>query len=304
MTNDTIVTDLEQLGFTSNEASVYLVLIQKGALTATALAAATRLARTAVYPTINSLVDQGLVEAGAGYGSKFSAVPAERALPHLMLERERLTRQVVERISALEEPEESVSDQVIQVIRNPRAVLERFERLQLEAEHEIAVFSKPPYFNRGGNEAEEKALRRGVRARAIYEKAGLEDPAIKPYFRNWIAAGEEARIYDGELPHKLAVFDSKVALMPLIVPGHQAKTVLIRHPQMAQTLSLGFEYLWERSEPIAKAAGATRATRKSKPDQNHPCLSHNGRRARPAKKYMARRREYLNRSKTNDETSP
>src|SRR5438046_4044194 len=94
---DTIVTELKQLGFTLNEANVYLALIQKGAMTATAIAATTGLARTAVYPTLNSLVDQGLVDAGEGYGSKFSAVPAEHALPHLMLERERLTREVIDR---------------------------------------------------------------------------------------------------------------------------------------------------------------------------------------------------------------
>src|SRR5438445_8255363 len=118
-TTDTIVAELKQLGFTLNEANVYLALIQKGAMTATAIAAATGLARTAVYPTINSLVDQGLVDAGEGYGSKFSAVPAERALPQLMLERERLTRDIIERISSLDEPAEAVPEELIQVIRSP-----------------------------------------------------------------------------------------------------------------------------------------------------------------------------------------
>src|SRR2546425_11522040 len=147
MTKDTIVTELEQLGFTTNEANVYLALIQKGAMTATAIAAATGLARTAVYPTLNSLVDQGLVDAGEGYGSKVSAGPAERALPHLMLERERITREVIERISSLEEADESASsEELIQVIRSPRAVAERFERLQLETEHDIVSFVKAPFF--------------------------------------------------------------------------------------------------------------------------------------------------------------
>src|SRR5438132_1568657 len=164
MTKDTIVTELEQLGFTANEANVYLALIQKGALTATAIAAATSLARTAVYPTLNSLVDQGLVDAGEGYGSKFSAVPAERALPHLMLERERLTRQVIERISSLEVPVETAPEELIQVIRSPRAVVERFARLQLEAEQQVESFVKAPILTGlAGNPAQAKAQKRGVR---------------------------------------------------------------------------------------------------------------------------------------------
>jgi hypothetical protein len=39
--------------------------------------------------------------------------------------------------------------------------------------------------------------------------------------------------------------------MPLIKPGEQTRTLVIRHAQLAQSLSLAFQFLWERSEPIA-----------------------------------------------------
>jgi sugar-specific transcriptional regulator TrmB len=294
MTKDTIVAELEQLGFTPNEANVYLALIQKGAMTATAIAAATGLARTAVYPTLNSLVDQGLVDAGEGYGSKFSAVPAERALPHLILERERLTSEVIERISSLEEREEPAPDELIQVIRSPRAVAERFERLQLEAERQIDIFTKPPFFiaaaNRASNPALIKALRRGVRARSIYEKEAVDDPGIKPYIAEWITAGEEARIYDGELPHKMVIFDSQVVLMPLIMPGEQMRALLIRNAQLAQNLSLAFQYVWDRSEPVVIekqqiVSTHGKASVKPAPIGNHAIqrISRNGRRSHAKK---------------------
>ncbi len=250
--------ELTQLGLTPTEAQVYMALLQNGALGASAIAAATGLARTAVYPSVGSLVDKGLVNAGEGYGSRFSAVPAEQALPHLLehdkealLQRERLTRELVERISSLEEREEAAPDEIIQVIRSPRAVAERFERLELEAERQIDIFCKPPYFSGTGNPTQATALRRGVHVRGLYERPGLKDPGVKPYFSSWISAGEEARVCDGELPHKLAIFDAQVVLMPLIRPGEPTKTLLIRHPQLAQSLSLAFEYVWERSEPIA-----------------------------------------------------
>ena len=62
------------------KAHVYLALVQNGPMRASAIAAATGLARTAVYPALGALVDKGLAEAGEGYGSRLSPVPAEKAL--------------------------------------------------------------------------------------------------------------------------------------------------------------------------------------------------------------------------------
>jgi sugar-specific transcriptional regulator TrmB len=280
MSKDDISTKLTQLGFTPNEAQVYLALVQNGPLGASAIANATGLARTVVYPTLDSLVDQGLVEAGHGYGSRFSAVPPERALHHLLLERERLTNDVIEKISSLEEPVEAAPAEFIQVIRSPRATAERFERLQLEAEKGVYALVKAPLFGGRGNPAQEKARRRGVRFRAIYEKAALEDPAIKPYLAQWLENGEEARVFDGELPHKLAIVDSKIALMPLFLPGQQMKAVLIQHSQLVQTLSLAFDHLWERSKPLTISSPAPL------PKQGTPItqrISRNGRRSHSKK---------------------
>jgi hypothetical protein len=128
--------------------------------------------------------------------------------------------------------------------------------LQFEAARKVDAFVKAPLFiasgNRVSNPAQSKAQRRGVRYRCIYERAILDDPAIKPYIAQWVSQGEEARIYDGELPHKLQIFDEQIVLIPLIRPAEQIKTVLIRHPQLAQSLTLAFEHLWARSIPFAK----------------------------------------------------
>lgn len=263
---DTLGAELAQLGLTPAEAQVYLALVQNGSLGASAIAAATGLARTSVYPTLGSLVDKGLVDAGEGYGSRFAAVPAEQALPNLMvsdkealLQRERITSEVIQRISSVAERDESAPTELIQVIRSPRAVAERFERLQLAAQRQIDVFTKPPFFSRTGNPAQEKALRGGVHARSIYEKAALDDPAVKPYFEKWLTTGEEARIYDGELPLKMAIFDSQVVLMPLIMPGEQTRALLIHNPQLAQSLCLAFQFVWERSAPVSRASRKTTA---------------------------------------------
>jgi hypothetical protein len=88
----------------------------------------------------------------------------------------------------------------------------------------------------------------------------VEAPEIKPYLSQWISCGEEARVYDGELPHKLAIFDRQNILMPLVTGNGQMKVLFIRHPQLAASLTMLFEFLWERAKPIT-ASRHKRATR-------------------------------------------
>jgi hypothetical protein len=151
----------------------------------------------------------------------------------------------------------------------------------LETENNMASFVKPPFFiaaaKRASNPVLEKLLRRGVKVRAVYEKAALEDPAIKPHLSKWVAMGEEARVYHGELPHKLQIFDSKIVLLPLIRPGEPTKTLLVRHPQLAQGLTLAFEHLWERSKPVTISSSDAQipSNRKSSGRRAHGCISAN-----------------------------
>ena len=258
MTADALV--LQELGLLPAEAQVYLALIRNGALSGTAVASVTGFPRSSVYLTLNSLLDKGLIEGGPAHGSRFSVVPPNKALPSLVAqekkaiaERERVAARLGRRLSSLLEPTETTPDNLIQVIRSPRGVNERYERLQLEAKRSYEVFAKAPFFVTPGNPAQEKAARHGVRVRAIYERAVLDDAAIKPYLARWVAQGEEVRIYDGKLPHKLAIFDRKRALVHLTMPGDQMRTLYIDHPELAVSLGIAFYAFWEHSEQLANA---------------------------------------------------
>ena len=106
--------------------------------------------------------------------------------------------------------------------------------------------------NTQGNPAESQSLRRGVKHRVIYQASILDHENVAPYLRGWVEAGEDARVYHGELPLKLILFDSKVAWMPLETDGqhHPVVSVLIRHHALSSALRLLFDYLWKESEPI------------------------------------------------------
>lgn len=271
---------LEQLGLSATEAGIYLTLLKSGPLGASALAIATQIPRTSVYPTLASLVDKGLVEDGAEHGSRFAAVPPDEGLSALIAREEEALRrrsglagELAKEFSAIAESGGAPPEELVQVLRNPHAVVERFSRLELEAEQSIEAFVKPPFFTRTGNPSQAKAMRRGVRARAIYDRQALEDPAIKPFLKGWVSSGEEMRVYDGSLPHKMAIVDSKAVFLPLIMPGDQPKAILIRNAELGETFSLAFQHVWERSAPFASLVSkkmARKPTRRIRSSKQKP----------------------------------
>ena len=285
---------LVQLGLSAAEAQVYLALLRNASQSASTLARTTGLSRSRVYQTLSSLGDKGLVESGAGYGSKFAIPAPEEALPALidreretLAERKNLAERTGQQLATLVEPVESAPQELVQILRHPKVVADRYERLQLEAEEQINQFVKGPFYLHDDNPAEAKALRRGVRIRVIYERAALEDPEIKPYLEHWLALGEEARIYDDELPHKLAIFDCQKILMPLITPDGLGTTLFIRHPQLAKSLGMFFESLWEKSEPLSRSDGngkrparSLRTSKQRRPPLTPANRAGNGRTAR------------------------
>src|SRR5262245_53432665 len=199
---------LQELGLLPAEAHVYLALVRNGALSGTAVASVTGYPRSSVYLTLNSLLDKGLIEGGPAHGSRFFVVPPDKALPSLVMQekeaivqREKIAAELGRRLSSLLEPNETTPDKLIQVIRNPRGVAERYERLQLEAKRSNEVFVKAPFFVTPGNPVQEKASRHGVHVRAVYERRVIEEPAVKQYLAKWVEQGEQVRLFEGVLWH-------------------------------------------------------------------------------------------------------
>lgn len=253
---------LEKLGLSANEAKVYLALLERGRLGAPALIEITRVPRGTIYPVLTSLTDRGIIQAGAAYGGRYQAVPPEQAVRALirwekdaLVERERFADDLAKELEPLAaKVAEDVVAEPIEILRDQRAITERFEQLHREAQKEIAGFVKgrPAVASTtGGHPLEFEALRRGVKIRGIYEKAVLDDEDVAPYLDSWMKSGEEARVFDGILPHKLAVFDGRAAIVPVMgsEPGSTCYLV-IRDPMVAGGLLTLFNTYWERSRPL------------------------------------------------------
>lgn len=249
---------LEDLGLSKTEAKVYLCLLGQAPLPAATIADRTGTSRSSVYLILRSLVDKGLIDAGAGYSSRYHAAPPDRALTAL-LERERIehenrkhqVEQVLPDLTELFEQSSGADGEIVEILRTPSLVGERFDRLQSQAEKTIDIVVRGPLQVGGSNEAELAALRRGVRARAIYADAILTDPVVARGLGAWTGEGEQARVYPGELPMKFALFDSHTVVMPLVAPGVTGVVaIIVRNKELAAALEFLFDTLWTASEPL------------------------------------------------------
>jgi hypothetical protein len=198
-----------------------------------------------------------------GHARQFAVIPPAEAFPRLLSaekerlsERERLAADLIKQMPLAKRNRDGLETRLIEIVRDPRVLADRWQKLEREAKREIDALVKAPMILRTkdttGNPAEAESLRRGVKHRAIYESSAIADEHITPFLRSWIEAGEEAREYKGSLPFKLALFDDEIVWLPLETTAkrHPVVSVFIRHRVLAQGLRLLFEYLWKDSEPI------------------------------------------------------
>ena len=250
-----VVTHLTRLGLTTYEAKAYLALIRRDSYTAAQVARQAGLPRQRIYDVLGSLVEKGLASARPGDVVKYAATPPEIAIAHL-LETHRNDLQSLER-DALEmvalmtpafEAGRSHTDplEYIEVLRDDRAINERFAQLQANVKREILVFTKPPYAMPPQENVEGLEVSREHTARSMYEFSAFADPAFIRAVQTFIDAGEEARFVP-ELPLKLVIMDETIVMFGMQDPvegSSDLTIVVVEHPSLARTLKLSFEATW------------------------------------------------------------
>ncbi len=259
---DQSVGQLVALGLARYEARVYVALIRRESYTAAEAAREADVPRQRIYDVLDALVRRRLAVAHPGRVATFSATDPELALTRLMSEQrealdrmERLSGDLAAALLPVWSEGRSQSDPLdyIEVLRDPKAIAERFADIQEHANHELLSFSKPPFVTPTENTAGIKAVRRlqraGGAARAIYTNDVLDDPAVTENVEQFGLAGEQARFTE-ELPLKFVIADASLVLcdMPDPVAGTGATTALfIEHPALAGCLRLAFQAVWQQA---------------------------------------------------------
>ena len=256
MDDGDLVGQLTRLGLTSYEAKAYLSLIKRDSYTAAQVARQAALPRQRIYDVLGTLVQKGLAVARPGNVVKYSATPPEVAISLLiqthrqqLAEMERGARSMVESLQPAFEAGQAHTDplEYIEVLRDRRAINERFAELQASVKREILVFTKPPYATPPKENVEGLAVtRRTHAARSIYEFGVFEDRAVSDGVRSFLEAGEEMRFVP-ELPLKLVIIDETIVMFGMEDPvagSADLTIVVVEHTSLARVLKTAFDAIW------------------------------------------------------------
>ncbi len=284
MNNTELFEKIKALGFSEYEAKCYLALLERKTLSVSEVARLAGIPKPNAYESLEKLLAKGLNVSIPGKMKKYAASDPrflkEKSLESLdnsieaeLKGLEEKRKEILHRKITIQRDIESVTNELdsifkesqyegapldyIEILREPLQVRHKIVQLCNNAEKEILVFTKPPYSFKTREQQEEQknpqldALKRGVKAKTIYELPPDEESQIKllDAAGDMIQLGEEARVID-ELPIKLAIFDEKIALFALVDPivGKPSVTSLVaEHFALAKSLKLLFESFWEKS---------------------------------------------------------
>ena len=273
-----LVGQLTRLGLTGYEAKAYLALIRRDSSTA---AQASRLAgvpRQRIYDVLASLVEKGLASTRPGRVVKYAAVAPELAVDALVARRrqeleetERDAKLMIDRLTPQFAAGQEQTDplEYIEVLRDLRAVKERFGELQAGINEEILVFTKPPYATPPQENVEGIEVTQSHDVYSVYEFSAFDDPDFVDGVRRFIDAGENARFVE-ELPLKLVIIDEAVVMFGMEDPvaGASGLTMMVvEHAQLAKVLKIAFLAVWDQGltfdEAYEQLVGPRQQTRAS-----------------------------------------
>ncbi|WP_246607674.1 TrmB family transcriptional regulator [Paractinoplanes toevensis] len=205
---------------------------------------------------LEELRRRGLVTAGPTY----RALPPDVALGEVLLREQEHLESARHMVAALSEEYRSntrwrSAEHLMEIVVGAPALRERLREMQDSAKEEIRWFCRAnPIAMYGTENAEETpALTRGVRYRAIYERALLDKPGELASIVEAVGMGEQARTLP-VLPVRLAIADRNLAICPLVPDAArgagQPTAALIRSSELLDALIALFESYWERATPL------------------------------------------------------
>lgn len=263
-----LVRTLSDLGLTNYEARVYVALTRRGTSTAAETARVAGIPRQRIYDVLSSLVTRGLASTRPGQVTKYVATSPSEATERLVSDHrqrlqqlERESRILAETLTPEFDAGQEYTDPLdyIEVLRDRRAINQRFGELQAGIETEILVFTKPPYATPPEENVEGLEVTQSHSVYSVYELSIFDDPENVAGVRSFIEAGEQARFVE-ELPLKLVIIDERVVLFGMedpVAAGADLTMLVVEHPALAKVLKIAFMQVWGEGLTFDEAAART-----------------------------------------------
>ncbi|PJI84894.1 helix-turn-helix transcriptional regulator [Luteimicrobium subarcticum] len=257
---------LEGVGLGEVEERVYRSLLKGPSPTERELADQLEASVVVARRAAQQLVTLGLATQQPGSPVRYAPVDPQLALTALVRARQAELERTTSAVSlyAAEFHERLLRTEpsrLVELVEGPTAITERLSHLILGAEHEVLAFNAPPYVVAGPGDQmseEQTVLGRGVSVRAVYASEVLAVEGFAGVIRQDVARGERARVVP-DVPLKMVVVDSRVAIIPLTDRAESARTtaVVVHRSRLCDALVELFEATWERGAPLFASAEGT-----------------------------------------------
>lgn len=243
----------------AHEEHTYRLLVGLSAARATELAEVAELAPQEAAEVLQRLQAKGLVSVQEADEPVFRPLPPDVAVGTTLLRRQESLEAARQTVASLSEEFRASASRrdahhLVEVIIGAGTLRERLRDLQNSAREEILWFCRAnPLAMQGADNTEEYgALSRGVRYRAIYERALVETPGELDSIAEGVSWGEEARVVPA-LPVRLAIVDRSTAICPLVRDDEtvgEPSAAIINQGQLLDALLALFESYWEFATPV------------------------------------------------------
>lgn len=244
----------------ADEEQAYRLLVGLSVARSAELAEVARLPQPEAIEVLQRLQAKGLVAVQPGDDPVFRPLPPDVALGTTLLRRQESLESARKTVASLSEEFRASASRrdahhLVEVIVGAIPLRDRLRDLQESARTEILWFCRAnPLAMQGAENTEEyAALSRGVRYRAIYERALLETPGELDTIAEGISWGEEARALP-TLPVRLAIVDRATAVCPLVRDEEagigEPTAAVIGRGQLLDALLALFESHWEAATPV------------------------------------------------------
>jgi HTH-type transcriptional regulator, sugar sensing transcriptional regulator len=266
-----ILEEAKNLGLNNYEAKVYLALLEREYLTVNDIAKISHVPQARIYDILESLMSSGIATLRPGKVKRYQAVEPDVFKEKLI---EQLETKLTEQKKTIEKTiltfkrkfevrvENTINDgtslDYIEIIKDTVALRKRIIGLVKNCRKEILYCIKPPFITRPKathyDPSQNKPYQIEVTAPV---RTLIEIPTNKEDLELWVnrmnASIEDAkntRVIK-ELPMKMAIYDERIVLLHLkdpIIPDGSYTTQIIDQPELARTMKLAFEALWEQAE--------------------------------------------------------
>ncbi|MGW2342302.1 helix-turn-helix transcriptional regulator [Streptomyces sp. NPDC001661] len=251
---------LHAIGLDEGHEAAYRALVAVGAADVPDLARRLTRAEPETEHALRRLEQHGLAAQSSARPGRWVAAPPGVALGALLTQRRHELDEAelaAARLAAefRAQATEPAAHDLVEVVTGAAAAAQRFLQIQLGAADEVCalVTGNPIAVPATENDAEERAVSRGVGYRVVIEREVLSMPAGLTELSAAIGRDEQVRVVD-RVPTKLVIADGALAMVPLTRHAAEPAALVVHASGLLETLNGLFEAVWRQALPLRLGA--------------------------------------------------